>query len=469
MKDNLKKLVFTLVVVFGFGLINVNALVYVNGEQLSTEKKSITAGNGTVSYNDTTKELTLKNATINSTLDTGFDGVINFTKCDGVTIKLVGANTITNTGSISGIHSTCNLTITGEGTLEVDTKGYSISLSSGNLIFDGAKVNLNATDSSTPAIYANNDITIQNNSNLIASGTSYGLRATSLTIDNSLVKALGDTGSVFLYDYDKVDIGTLTFSNLTKKSINYYASSDNKYKLDLTSETIEEDLAYISYGIYYFEVVSDIVYVDVPVVNKDTKVEEVTVGVENSTTLNDTLTADIKTKYPDLLPENTSVLVESSNIAKEDIPEAEVNAINELITKNGLNAVASYFDLTLKVVSLGSEVGTISETSNKIKFQVALPDELKEVKDGYTRTYYIIRYHDNLAEVLDTKLGDNLLTFESDKFSTYAITYVDTKIPVTTKDETNPKTGDNVVLYTVISIISLLGIAGAIKLSKKTN
>ena len=517
MKDNLKKLVFTLVVALGFGLINVNAAsdynIYVNNTMLTSENDTITAGSGTVSYNESKKELTLNNATITSTMNDSTLGVISINNGEKVTIKLVGTNTITNTGVSQGILATSGVNITGSGSLSIATDGIGIYLSSGdlnikdtnltvktnnwdavmvndNLVIDNSLIDFGASSSSaiytwTSSVTFKNltgkafqkrlyspitvDTDISDTSRFNAENAEYGYAFVKISNLYTVTADKDSNSTITLSDTSVLDgasvtatIGALDGYKVTSVLVNNVEKIDSvvngKLTLTVTSNTT-------------IKVVSEEIKigVDAPVVNKDTKVEEVTVGVENNAKLEKNLRADVKEQYSNLQLDKVSVLIDVNNIKKEEVPETELTKINDLITKNGYNEALSYFDIVLKVYYNLREAGTITETSNKIKFQVALPDELKEVKDGYTRTYYIIRYHDNLAEVLDTKLGDNLLTFESDKFSTYAITYVDTKIPVTTKDETNPKTGDNVVLYTVISIISLLGIAASFKIRKKTN
>ena len=100
-------------------------------------------------------------------------------------------------------------------------------------------------------------------------------------------------------------------------------------------------------------------------------------------------------------------------------------------------------------------------------------------------------------DVWETKEVDGKLSFESDKFSTYAIAYKDVKEEVITPPAGNegttgegeaeqqpevapevkpevkpitpevPKTGDNVVVFAVIAVIAMAGIVVAIKMRKK--
>ena len=99
-----------------------------------------------------------------------------------------------------------------------------------------------------------------------------------------------------------------------------------------------------------------------------------------------------------------------------------------------------------------------------------LSEKLRDIPEGYTRKYYIMREHNSEIELLDADLTENKLgiKFKTDKFSTYGITYVDTKIEETNNGNTsssNPKTGDNIVAYISIFAFSVVGIA----IMKKAN
>ena len=147
----------------------------------------------------------------------------------------------------------------------------------------------------------------------------------------------------------------------------------------------------------------------------------------------------------------------------------------------------------------------LSTVKEAIKFTVEVPSELKaDIPEGYTRIFYIIRNHNGAIDVWETKEVDGKLSFESDKFSTYAIAYKDVKEEVVTpptvegetgkeeaeqqpevapeaKPETEPevkpevkpttpdvpKTGDNVVMFAVLAVVAMAGIVVAIKMRKK--
>ena len=80
---------------------------------------------------------------------------------------------------------------------------------------------------------------------------------------------------------------------------------------------------------------------------------------------------------------------------------------------------------------------------------------------------FVIREHNGQLEKLAVTLNeDGTLSFKSDKFSTYAVGYVDTVKPETPKPEVsekeeikNPETGDEMFAYVLTAIASLVAIA----------
>ncbi|MCK7504573.1 MAG: hypothetical protein MZV70_11125 [Desulfobacterales bacterium] len=61
----------------------------------------------------------------------------------------------------------------------------------------------------------------------------------------------------------------------------------------------------------------------------------------------------------------------------------------------------------------------IQKVLEPISITISIPEEYR----GF-RNYHVIRIHNGVAEVLETRHQDNqTLTFETDRFSTYAIAY----------------------------------------------
>ena len=238
----IKVMLFVSICLFAFGICNVNAEditnygILVNGTQLTSKTKSIEAGSGTISYDAEDGILTLNNATIEGEVaDTGVIEITNKVAKD-VKLVLVGTNKITNTGSGLGILSAKNLTITGD-SLEIKSASSTIGMSAGNLIIDGAKLSLTTTEDSGRAIYANADVKLINNANLTTTSSSFGIYAVNLTIDNSLAKF-----SFNEYTYSVFLTGELAIENLQNKAVyGWVFSEDDKTKVDLTNENLQED------------------------------------------------------------------------------------------------------------------------------------------------------------------------------------------------------------------------------------
>ncbi|MEG1947566.1 MAG: hypothetical protein RR139_10770, partial [Lachnospiraceae bacterium] len=75
----------------------------------------------------------------------------------------------------------------------------------------------------------------------------------------------------------------------------------------------------------------------------------------------------------------------------------------------------------------------------KMTVSIKIPNSLITQDAGKTRTYKIMQVHEGKLDIIEGTYdaATGLFTFQIDKFSTYAITYVDTTNP-TTPDPTNP-------------------------------
>ena len=172
----------------------------------------------------------------------------------------------------------------------------------------------------------------------------------------------------------------------------------------------------------------------------------------------------------DLLIENKEITAnELSEVAEGkkieivlEVKEAQTNELIESSTKG--YKVGKYLNITLnKIVNGTSE--SIHELTKKLKISIELPTELINKDKTITRTYFIARSHNGKVDILETNYDEktNKLTFETDKFSDYAIIYKDKKELKTTvttsinksntKQTTKAKTGDNA---NIIGLMMLL-------------
>ena len=161
--------------------------VRVGDTWLGSAMRVVPCGDGTAAYDPDTKTLTLTNVTINCD-----DTTAIFNKTDGLTIKLVGENSI-NSGKQSGILSMqgCGLlTLTGEGSLNITAAGHAIYANTGSLLIKDTTVKVS---SDILAVCADLGIEISNSTIESASTDSNAIYAPGdLTIENSNVTTSND-------------------------------------------------------------------------------------------------------------------------------------------------------------------------------------------------------------------------------------------------------------------------------------
>ena len=130
------------------------------------------------------------------------------------------------------------------------------------------------------------------------------------------------------------------------------------------------------------------------------------------------------------------------------------------VLNNGV--VGAYLDLTLlkKVGSL-KEV-SVTETAAGVVVKLDIPESLKNTDSSVERKYTVVRIHDGVAEALETSCENGVITFTTDKFSTYAICYEDVAATGNGQASDNTiNTGDvyNIALYVLFAVISCAGLA----------
>ena len=130
------------------------------------------------------------------------------------------------------------------------------------------------------------------------------------------------------------------------------------------------------------------------------------------------------------------------------------------VLNNGV--VGAYLDLTLlkKVGSL-KEV-SVTETAAGVVVKLDIPESLKNTDSSVERKYTVVRIHDGVAEALETSCENGVITFTTDKFSTYAICYEDVAATGNGQASDNTiNTGDvyNIALHVLFAVVSCAGLA----------
>ena len=157
------------------------------------------------------------------------------------------------------------------------------------------------------------------------------------------------------------------------------------------------------------------------------------------------------------------IWIEISGKNESDLTQEEKDAIEAELQKiSGKTAKAVYFNAELfKQVGTGQR-GQLHETDRKLKVSVRIPDELLNNQSNMSRVYKIIRMHNNSAEVINGNFNGTTkqFTFETDRFSTYVLTYSDTYyapdypatgVTVTPDKATLTKEGENVQLTATVT------------------
>ena len=151
---------------------------------------------------------------------------------------------------------------------------------------------------------------------------------------------------------------------------------------------------------------------------------------------------------------NLSINNISDNASDEDIK----------LIKNRLTVsqkVGMILDIKLNM-TIGADSKQVYETAQEITLSTEIPEELLNNNSDIIRKYSVIRIHNSKAEILKSEYNAQTkkITFKTDRFSTYAIIYEDTKkdnTQETTKpaggntQETTKPTGDNTILSTDIT------------------
>lgn len=442
-KNVLKKILFTLMVIIvgGFTSVAADTLpVIVNGTSLTDETNTMTLGEGTLTYNKETKELILDNVTITS--DTNY-GINLVSTEDEVKIILKGDNKIIVTNTNFGIRSSNDIVITGDGKLTITAEFPTIQ--GKNITIDGAKLDLTTTGVDLAAIENNNLLVIKNNAKVKAKG--YGAALSSfgkMEVTNSELdlEATRDSSNAIYVEATNAD-GTLSITNSKIKAKSGYACvfsagdmklSNSNFNLESiaggiysnTSVSIDNSKVYVSDGNYGVGVGQG----DITINNSNFEINVNNVAFMHNPIINGFDNKIIYAGY------------------EKDGTDAEIVTINDELDLSEYQYVKIISKYNITIIP---DENIVLEGDNEL---TALEGENKEItitaKEGYKIKSVLV----NDEEV---KLNDNKLSLTNiDKNIIIKIT--SEEMPKTANEINNPKTGDNIVFYIIVSIISIVGL-----------
>ena len=195
---------------YGITIADINGSGETIGVLITEENYTDVLGDGTVSYDPTTNTLTLNNYVYNGVGaddgDIGYYGLVADIPAEGLTIVLVGENSMT----VSGRESACmmlfgsgDLIIKGNGSLSINSEmfGITVQTDSGKLTIENAKFNITTTGAMAIGIQANDFVMNSGNLKITASMIGIGTsEEEGIHINGGLVEigsALG--GYAFIY------------------------------------------------------------------------------------------------------------------------------------------------------------------------------------------------------------------------------------------------------------------------------
>lgn len=250
-----------------------------------------------------------------------------------------------------------------------------------------------------------------------------------------------------------------------------YSLAENAKNIEVYGGTYSVDISAHLVDGKYLEKIGEVYEVkeytktpDITTVDPEEEVEDTKVGATDNEETGDILMDSLDEFVKNNATEEQQDNIKNNNVVVVvDVTSKEADELDEEVIEKIEDAakdlvVADYFDIKILINDdEDNTLGVISELTKKIELMVLLPEELVNTDKSVERKYYVIREHNGEVEIIENvKLSEDgkSLTFESDKFSTYAVAYEDINA------ELPPKTGDiNLVVLIGKILVSMAGLA----------
>lgn len=140
---------------------------------------------------------------------------------------------------------------------------------------------------------------------------------------------------------------------------------------------------------------------------------------------------------------NIVLLVKAEEAYSDEVVKTQMEQASQGYTVGQLFDISLYKYLTMDGQS--GERQEIHETQNLITISIRVPDNLINIDSNVERTYCVLRSHDGKTEVLESTYDPDtqMLTFQTDKFSDYAIAYKDVQKSANHTDPSGINSGTN--------------------------
>lgn len=157
----------------------------------------------------------------------------------------------------------------------------------------------------------------------------------------------------------------------------------------------------------------------------------------------------------DITPDEVSQIIDGASMNIVLLVKAEESYSDESVKAQMEQAAQGYtvgqlLDISLyKYMTIDGQSGErqeIHETQNLITISIRVPDSLINTDSNVERIYCVLRRHDGKVEVLDSTYDPDthILTFQTNKFSDYAIAYKDVQKSVNSTDISDINSNSNV-------------------------
>ena len=132
--------------------------------------------------------------------------------------------------------------------------------------------------------------------------------------------------------------------------------------------------------------------------------------------------------------------------------DSTVSTEDKFMVEDGLknSVLGMYLNINLFSKVGNNDARQVTDTNGAVKIKFTVPDKLLNKDKSIERTYQIVRIHNGKRTVIDVTFNnkDNTISFESDKFSTYALVYTDKKAGA-------PDAGDVNVLTVLAALLAV--------------
>ncbi len=200
----IKLLLFAFVCLFGVGMINANALVWVGTCELSSKNNECSGTKGSATWDNENKELTLDNFTYGAIANVDDDALITIEDSGDVKIILKGDNKVFNPANYSISAKKANLTIeSAEGqTATLNAMGANAVIKANNITINNVKLILGHYD--MPQY------------DFVAGTNDNGLFANNVIINNSDVKINVKGTAIYANSRIKIENTNIDFTSTNK-------------------------------------------------------------------------------------------------------------------------------------------------------------------------------------------------------------------------------------------------------------